>query len=209
MIRILLADDHEIVRKGIKALVESGGDMLVVAEASTASEALILFKEHGPDLVILDLSMPGRNGLEVVKEIKKIQPDVPVIILSMHPEDQYAVRAFKAGASGYMTKESATEELVRAIHTANRGGRYISPGVAELLANHVQIKDVEERHKLLSDREFEVFMLLAGGVTVGEVAVRLNLSVKTISTYRTRILEKMGIATNSDMARYAREFSLI
>lgn len=209
MVKVLLADDHGIVRKGIKALIESGSDMCVVAEASTGAEAISMVNEHVPEVVILDLSMPGRNGLEVLKDIKKSHPGIPVIVLSMHPEDQYAVRAFRAGAAGYMTKESATEELVSAIHLACSGGKYISPSVAELLANYVQVKDIEEKHKLLSDREFEVFNLLASGVTVGDIADRLNLSVKTISTYRTRILEKMSMRTNADMASYAREFKLL
>lgn len=209
MIKVLIADDHAIVRQGLKTIVESSGRMSVIAEASTGAEALNLVGSKRPDLVILDLSMPGRNGLEVLKDIKRNNPSIPVIILSMHPSDQYAVRAFRAGASGYMTKESATEELVNAIEVAYRGGKYIGPGVAELLASFVQVKEIEEKHKLLSDREFEVFVLLAGGVTVGEIADKLNLSVKTISTYRTRILEKMSMSTNAELSRYAREFGLI
>ncbi|MBX7169734.1 MAG: response regulator transcription factor [Pyrinomonadaceae bacterium] len=209
MIKILIADDHAVVRQGIKNIVESGNDMQVIGEASNGAELLNFVKSQMPDVVILDLSMPGRNGLEILKDIKRQFPSLSVIILSMHPEDQYAVRAFRAGASGYMTKESAPSELVKAIKIANQGGKYISPLAAALLASYVEIKSVDEQHKLLSDREYEVFILLAEGQTVGEIAVGLNLSVKTISTYRTRILEKMRMTTNAELARYARNFNLI
>ncbi len=209
MIKILIADDHAVVRQGIKNIVESGNDMQVIGEASNGAELLNFVKDQMPDVVVLDLSMPGRNGLEILKDLKRQFPSLSVIVLSMHPEDQYAVRAFRAGASGYMTKESAPSELVKAIKVANQGGKYISPLAAALLASYVEIKSVDEQHKLLSDREYEVFILLAEGQTVGGIAVELNLSVKTISTYRTRILEKMRMNTNAELAKYARNFNLI
>ena len=210
MIRILIADDHAIVRQGLKNIVAEDAAMSVVGEARNGAELLNLAREQTADVVILDLSMPGGNGLETLKDLKRTRPNLPVIILSIHPEDQYAVRAFKAGAAGYMTKESAPEELVEAIKKAFRGGKYISPSVAELLAGHIETSgDGGAAHKTLSDREFEVFSFLAGGKTVGQIAADLALSVKTVSTYRTRILEKMGAQTNADLTRYALDYKLL
>lgn len=209
MIKILIADDHAVVRQGLRKIIDEDVSMNVVGEASNGAEALDLVREDDIDVVILDISMPGRNGLETLKEIKRLNPTLAVIMLSIHPEDQYAVRAFRAGAAGYMTKESAPEELVEAIKKAYRGGKYISPTVAELLADHVETKTSDEPHTTLSDREYEVFNLLASGKTVGHIASDLNLSVKTISTYRTRILEKMGMSTNAELTRYAIDYNLI
>lgn len=209
MIKILIADDHAIVRKGLRNIVDDDGQMQVVGEAKSGAELLNLVREISADVVILDISMPGRNGLETLKDIKRERPSLPVIILSIHPEDQYAVRALKAGAAGYMTKESAPEELVEAIKKACRGGRYISPQVAELLAEYVETNVTGEAHKSLSDREFEVFLMLASGKTVSQIAVDLNLSVKTVSTYRTRILEKMRMETNAELTRYALDYKLL
>lgn len=209
MIEILIADDHAIVRQGLRKIVDYDDEMTVVDEAQNGAELLNLVRERMVDVVILDLSMPGRNGLETLKELKKSYPSLPVIMLSIHPEDQYAVRAFRAGASGYMTKESATEELVHAIKKVHTGGKYIGPVVAELLANAVGTQSSDDTHKSLSDREYEVFTLLANGKTVGQIGLELNLSVKTISTYRTRILEKMGVTTNSELTRYALDHELL
>jgi two-component system, NarL family, invasion response regulator UvrY len=209
MIRILIADDHAVVRQGLKQIVSTDKQMTIVGEVQNGAELLNFIRKDAVDVVILDISMPGRNGLEILKEIKRDYPFLPIIVLSMYPEDQYAVRAIKAGASGYMTKESAPEELVEAIRKAYQGGKYISPRVAELLAEYVETKIVDQPHKLLSDREFEVFMMLAAGKTVGKISTDLNLSVKTVSTYRTRILEKMQLSTNADITRYALEFKLI
>lgn len=209
MIKILIADDHAIVRKGLRNIVADDGQMQVVGEAKSGAELLNLVRETAADVIILDISMPGRNGLETLKDIKRERPSLPVIILSIHPEDQYAVRALKAGAAGYMTKESAPEELVEAIKKACRGGRYISPQVAELLAEYVETNVTGEAHKSLSDREFEVFLMLASGKTVGQIAANLNLSVKTVSTYRTRILEKMRMETNAELTRYALDYKLL
>lgn len=209
MIKILIADDHAVVRQGLKQIVAFNNEMTIIGEARNGAELLNLLRENPVDVVILDISMPGRNGLETLKDIKRQYPTLPVIILSMYPEDQYAVRVFKSGAAGYMTKESAPEELVKAIEKAYYGGKYISPQVAELLADHVETNTLEIPHKFLSDREFEVFNLLASGKTVGQIADELNLSVKTISTYRTRILEKMGMTTNAELTRYALDFKLL
>ncbi len=209
MINILIADDHAIVRQGLRQIVAADRQMTVLGEARSGAELLNLIKDGEVDVVILDISMPGRNGLETLKDIKRLYPDLPVIVLSMYPEDQYAVRVFRSGASGYMTKESAPEELVKAIRKAHLGGKYISPRVAELLAEYVETKTLEAPHKSLSDREFEVFNLLASGKTVGQIAEDLSLSVKTISTYRARILEKMAMTTNAEMTRYALDFKLL
>lgn len=209
MIKILIADDHAIVRKGLRQIVSADQQMKIVSEVQNGAELLQMIRKETVDIVILDISMPGRNGLEVLKDLKRDYPFLPVIVLSMYPEDQYAVRAFRAGAAGYMTKESAPEELVEAIRKAYKGGKYISPQVAELLAEYVETKVTDEPHKLLSDREFEVFMMLARGITVSQISSDLNLSVKTVSTYRTRILEKMQMATNADLTRYALDFRLI
>lgn len=210
MIKILIADDHAVVRQGLRNIVGGDSQMEIVGEARSGAELLNLLRETAVDVVVLDISMPGRNGLETLKDLKRTNPALPVIILSIHPEDQYAVRAFKAGASGYMTKESAPEELVEAIRKSFRGGKYISPKVAELLAEYVETKtDGGEPHKSLSDREFEVFSSLAAGKTVGQIGDDLNLSVKTISTYRARILEKMGMTTNAELTRYALDFKIL
>lgn len=209
MIKILIADDHAVVRQGLRQIVAADNQMTIVGEARNGGELLDLINGNPVDVIVLDISMPGRNGLETLKDIKRLYPNLPVIILSMYPADQYAVRVFKSGAAGYMTKESAPEELVQAIRKAHLGGKYISPQIAELLAEYVETKTLEVPHKSLSDREFEVFNLLASGKTVGQIADGLNLSVKTISTYRTRILEKMAMTTNAELTRYALDFKLL
>ena len=209
MINILIADDHAVVRHGIRQIVAADREMTVVGEARNGADLLNLIGGSKVDVIVLDISMPGRNGLETLKDIKRQYPELPVIILSMYPEDQYAVRVLRSGAAGYMTKESAPEELVKAIRKAHLGGKYISPQVAELLAEYVETKTSGAPHKSLSDREFEVFSLLASGKTVGQIADELSLSVKTISTYRTRILEKMGMKTNAELTRYALDFKIL
>lgn len=209
MIRIHIADDHAIVRQGLKKIVEVDNEMAVVSESQNGIETLNVLRTDMVDLVILDLSMPGRNGLETLKEIKRLYPTLPVIILSIHSEDQYAVRAFRAGAASYMTKESAPEELVGAIKKVYDGGKFISPVVADLLASHIGANRTDDLHKSLSDREYEVFSMLAQAMTVGQIATELNLSAKTISTYRTRILEKMGMSVNAELTRYALDFHLL
>jgi DNA-binding NarL/FixJ family response regulator len=209
MIRILIADDHAVVRHGLKQIVMVDNQIMITGEASNGNELLDLVRKAPVDVVILDINMPGRNGLETLKEIKRHYPSLPVIILSMHPEDQYAVRSLKAGAAGYMNKETAPDELVTAIKKVYQGGKYISPQIAELLVHHIASNSQQEPHKSLSDRELEVFYSLAGGKTVGQISEELNLSVKTISTYRTRILEKMNMTTNAELVRYAFNYKLL
>lgn len=209
MIRVLLADDHTIVRRGLKQLLDLDPRMEVCFEAKNGNEVLGFVRESPVDVVVLDITMPGRNGLETLKEIKRIQPRISVLVLSMHPRDQYAIRVIKAGAAGYISKESAPEELVDAIVKAYRGEKYIGPKVAELLADYVEHGSADEVHTMLSDREYEVFCHLAAGKGITEISREMNLSVKTISTYRARTLEKTGLSSNSEITRYAINRSLI
>ena len=182
--------------------------MEVSFEAKDGNEVLDYLRGATVDVVVLDITMPGRNGLETLKDIKRLYPSIAVIVLSMHPKDQYAVRVLKAGASGYITKESAPEELVDAIRKAYRGEKYISTEVAELLADYIGHRAPDQPRKLLSDREFEVLRLIASGKGITQIANELNLSVKTVSTYRTRIVEKTGLTSNSDITRYSIEHQL-
>ena len=209
MIKILIADDHAVVRHGLTQIVTTDNQMMIAGEAANGNDLLDLVRKTAVDVVILDINMPGRNGLETLKELKRDYPSLPVIILSMHSEDQYAVRALKAGAAGYMNKEAAPDELVAAIKKVYRGGKYISPEIAELLVYHIGGNHQQDPHKSLSDRELEVFYSLAGGKTVGQISEELNLSVKTVSTYRTRILEKMNMTTNAELVRYAFDYKLL
>jgi len=203
VIHVLVADDHAVVRRGLRQLLAETADIEVAAEAATAAEALDLVRAQAFDVVVLDLSLPGRGGLELLGEIKAASPQAAVLILTMHPEDQYALRALKAGAAGYLTKETAPELLVEAVRRVAKGGRYVSPTLAERLAVHVEKARPGAPHESLSDREFSVFRMLAGGRTVGQIADELSLSVKTVSTYRTRVLEKMGLSTNAELMQYA------
>ncbi|MEP6947585.1 MAG: response regulator transcription factor [Acidobacteriota bacterium] len=209
MIKVLIADDHTIVRHGLKQILNSDPQIDVVFEAGNGNEVLNFVRENDVDVVVLDITMPGRNGLETLKELRRTRPALPVLILSMHPSDQYAVRVLRAGAAGYITKESAPEELVAAIKKTFRGDKYISPVVAELLASYIQLGERDEPHKHLSDREYEVFVLLAAGRSITQISEQLILSAKTISTYRTRILEKTGFSSNADITRYCIEHDLI
>lgn len=207
--KILLADDHAVVRHGLKQILADDFKRAEFGEARNAQEALdLVWKEHW-DVVILDITMPGRSGLEVLREIKRSQPRLPVLVLSMHPENQFAVRVLKRGAAGYMTKESAPEELVGAIKKVLAGGRYVSTSLAEKLATYVSTDSQKPAQELLSDREFQVLRLIASGKIVSEIAKELSLSVKTISTYRTRILEKMGLRNNAELMHYAMQHQLI
>lgn len=206
---VILADDHTIVRRGLKQLLDQDPQIRVVGEASNGDQVFDLMKEHKVDIVVLDITMPGRNGLETLKDLRRHYPKTPVLMLSMHPSDQYAVRVLKAGAAGYITKESAPEELVTAIRKAGRGEKYISPEVAHTLANFVQHGSPEEPHKALSDREFEVFCLIGSGKGLTQIANEMNLSVKTISTYRSRILDKTGLNGNAEITRYVIENGLV
>ncbi|HLK58277.1 MAG TPA: response regulator transcription factor [Chthonomonadaceae bacterium] len=209
MLRILVADDHAVVRRGIKQILEEDLEIETIAEAQNAEEALALVRAQEWDIVILDLNMPGRSGLEVLTELLYYKPHLPVLILSMHPEDQVAVRVLKAGASGYMTKDSAPEELVNAIRKIRGGGRYISPALAETLVFSLQNEVDKPLHEALSHREFEVMRLIARGKPLSQIAGELCLSVKTISTYRTRLLEKLALQSNADITRYALQHHLL
>jgi DNA-binding NarL/FixJ family response regulator len=200
VIRLLVADDHEIVRRGLRQIVAEAQDLTVAGEAATAEEVLLRVGERSWDAVILDLSLPGGNGLDLLAEVR---PDLPVLILTIHSEEQYAIRALRAGAAGYLTKESAPEQLVEAVRKVVRGGKYVSPAVAERLAYNLGRDPDRPLHETLSDREYEVLRMVASGQTVSEVAEALALSVKTVSTYRTRILEKMGMKTNAELTHYA------
>ena len=207
--RILIADDHAVVRQGMKQILAGAFKRSVFGEAANSQEALDRVWKEQWDIVVLDLTMPGRSGLEVLKEIKRARPKLPVLILSMHPEDQFAVRLLKAGASGYLTKESAPEELVGAVNKAVAGGRYVSSALAEKLALLI-VRDVDSApHENLSDREFLILRQIASGKTVGSIARDLSLSVKTVSTYRARLLEKMAMSNNSELVQYAFQYQLV
>lgn len=203
MIRILIADDHAIVRHGLKQIIEESGEMRVVAEAESGSAALRKLRETVCDAVLLDISMPDMSGIDVLKQIHTEKPLLPILILSIYPEDQYAMRLIKAGAAGYMTKESAPSEVVNALLRVAGGKKYISPAVAELLANEIGADEEKLPHQTLSDREYQIFLLIAAAKTVSEIADALALSVKTVSTYRSRILEKMSLHNNAELMRYA------
>jgi two-component system, NarL family, invasion response regulator UvrY len=209
MKKILIVDDHEVVRTGVKKILDEQPETITFGEASTAPEALKLVRELDWDLVVLDLSLGDRSGLEVLKEMKHLRPHLPVLILSMHSEEQYARRAFKAGAAGYITKDSSRVELVKAVNKVIEGGVYISSALAERLVIDIGSGTDRPLHEALSDREFEVMRLIASGKTVGEIADMLSLSDRTISTYRARILEKMSMRTNAELIYYAIQNKLV
>jgi DNA-binding NarL/FixJ family response regulator len=201
--KILIVDDHEVIRDGLKKILDEQPGTTSFGEASTGPEALRLVREQDWDVAVLDLALGGRSGLEVLKELKHIRPQLPVLILSTHSEEQYARRAFKAGAAGYITKDSPRAEFVKAVNKIMSGGRYVSAAVAEKLIFDIAGGTDRAPHEALSDREFEVLRLIASGKTVSEIAVMLSLSDKTISTYRARLLEKMGMKTNAELTHYA------
>lgn len=203
MINILIADDHAIVRRGLKQIIAEQKDMQVGGEADNGVAAIELLRRQNWDIAVIDISMPGRGGLDIVKEIKSQHPKLPVLVLSMHPEDQYALRALRAGAAGYITKESAPEELVIAIRKILSGRKYVSESLAEKLATEIGGDSRKPPHELLSDRELQVLSMIASGKTVSQIAKELSLSVKTISTYRARILEKMHMKNNAELTHYA------
>jgi DNA-binding NarL/FixJ family response regulator len=201
-LRILIVDDHPIVRQGLKQTLTDAAEIGEIVEAGTPQEALDLVRQGEWDAVILDIGLPGRGGLEVLKDIKREVPKLPVLILSMHSEDQYAVRTVRAGAAGYLTKGAATENLIEAVRKVAAGGRYISPELADRLAIEVTVDADRPLHASLSDREFDVLRSIASGQTVGDIADRLSLSVKTVSTYRAHILEKMHLKNNAELMLY-------
>lgn len=207
--RILLADDHAVVRRGLRQILAEAFKRAAFGEASSGREALEQVWSAHWDVVVLDLTMPGRSGLEALKDIKRARPKLPVLVLSMHPEDQFAVRLLKAGASGYMTKESAPDELVGAVKKAVAGGRYVSVPLAEKLASLIVHDPSSAPHESLSDREFLILRMIASGKPVGVIARELSLSVKTVSTYRARLLEKMCMSNNSELIHYAFQNQLV
>jgi len=209
MIRVLIADDHAIVRQGLKKILDESPDIKIVAEHANGADALRWIRANDCDVALLDIAMPGRSGIEVLKQLHEEKPKLPILILSIYPEDQYAVRLIKAGADGYLTKESAPEVVMEAVRRVAAGKKYISPAVAEMLANEFGTQEGKLPHETLSDREYQIFLLLASARTVSEIANALSLSVKTISTYRTRILEKMQLRNNAELMRYVVEKHLM
>jgi DNA-binding NarL/FixJ family response regulator len=203
VIRVLIADDHAVVRRGVRQILEETSDIEVTGEAASASELWPQVREGRCDAIVLDVNLPGRSGLELLSDIKRERPELPVLILTVHSEEQYAVRALKAGASGFLTKESAPDKLVDAVRKIAEGRRFITPEVAEKLASSVARGDQGPLHETLSDREFQILKMIGSGKTVSQIGRELALSVKTISTHRTRILKKMNLKTNSELTHYA------
>jgi DNA-binding NarL/FixJ family response regulator len=202
-LRILVVDDHPIVRRGLREILTEAPDVAEVGEAEHPQQALDLVRSSRWDVVVLDVGLPGRGGLEVLKDLHREWPNLPVLMLSIQPEDQYAVRALRAGAAGYLTKEAAPDRLLEAIRKVTAGGRYVSPAVGEQLAAGLAVDASKPLHERLSDREYEVLRLIGSGKTVGDIAEQLSLSVKTVSGYRARILEKMGMSNNAELMQYA------
>ncbi|MDO8786929.1 MAG: response regulator transcription factor [Sulfuritalea sp.] len=209
MTRVFLADDHSIIRDGLKQIMAETEDLRVTGEAANGHELLERLRGGESDILVLDISMPGKSGLELIKLVHHEHPRLPILILSMHHEDQYALRAFRAGAAGYITKESDADLLVAAIRKVAAGGIQISPHVAELMARQMGTESEALPHTLLSNREYQVFEMLVSGRGPSEIGVALSLSVKTVSTHKTRIMQKMGLATTSDLVRYAIAHDLI
>lgn len=208
--KIIIADDHALIRKGLKEILQQVEGLVLLDEAQNGSELLLKLSQKDYDIIVLDISMPGKSGLDVLKDIRRIKPDIPVLILSVYPEEQYAIRVLKSGASGYLTKDSAPDELVNAIKKIVNGGKYISSSLAEILATEVKSGGVINMlHENLSDREFQVMKMLAAGKTVKEISEELFLSPKTVSTYRTRIYEKMKFSSKSELTGYAIKNGLI
>jgi DNA-binding NarL/FixJ family response regulator len=203
MIKVFFAEDHAIVREGLKQILADTRDIVVAGEASDGDEALAQILKGDYDIVVMDISMPGRNGLEVLKELKEHRPELPALILSMYPEDVYAIRSFRVGASGYLSKESAPTELINAIRKVAGGGKYVSAALAERLVVNLGDDSGKPLHEKLSEREYQILCLIATGKTGAQIAAELSLSAKTVSTYRTRILEKMELKNNAELTHYA------
>lgn len=210
MIRVLIADDHAVVRSGLKQILEeTAGEIQVQGEAANAREVLEKLQAQDWDVLVLDITMPGRSGLDILKDVQQLKPGLPVLILSMHSEEQFATRVLKAGAAGYLNKESAPEELVKAIRKVCEGGKYVSLAQAERMVSELAGSRDKPAHELLSDREYEILCLIGSGRTATQIAKQLVLSVKTVSTYRTRILDKMRLETNAQLTHYAIKAGLV
>lgn len=209
MIKILIVDDHAIVREGLNRIIKAEHDMIVAGMAKDGTEVIRHMLDSEIDVVVLDISMPGKSGLDLIKDIKQVNPSVKILMLSMYPEERFALRSIKAGASGYLTKEMAPEEIVNAIRTIFNGRKYITPALADMIAGELQNPSNKVPHELLSDREFEVLCMLAVGKPVVEIASALSLSESTVSTYRSRILQKMNLKNNSDLIHYGIEYGLV
>jgi DNA-binding NarL/FixJ family response regulator len=208
-IHVLIADDHAIVRQGLRQILSETEDLIVAGEAEDGADALRLARSQEWSVFLLDVSMPNRNGIDTLKQLKKEFPKLPVLILSMHPEEQYAIRALKAGAAGYLTKQSAPEMLVTAIRQVAMGKKYVSPSVAMQLADAISYDSEKPAHESLSDREYQVLVMIAAGRTLTQIAEDLNLSVKTVSEYRKRLLEKMRLETNAELIHYGMRHGLV
>ena len=209
MIRILLADDHAIIRDGLRQIFAETGDLQVAGEAASGHEVLARVREADWDILLLDLSMPGKSGLELIKQIKTEKPRLPILVLSMHEPEQYAQRALRAGAAGYLNKDSDAPQLIEVVRKVARGGVFVGPEVAEQMARGLMPDAERLPHSLLSDREFQVFRLIAGGIAITDIARQLSLSVKTVSTHKTRIMQKMNLANHTELARYALDHRLL
>jgi len=209
MTRVVIADDHVLVRRGLAELLHEMDDMQVAGEAGSGDDLLRIVRDERVDVVVMDMNMPGPSGLDLVKSLRAEFPKLPILVLSAHPEDQYAVRVVRAGAMGYLTKESAEQDLVDAVRRVSSGKRYLSQTLAASLLDALDVDPDEDPHAALSDREYQVLRLIASGITVGGIAERLSLSVKTVSTYRSRLLQKMGMSNNAEITRYALENGLV
>lgn len=201
-VKILIADDHPLIREGLKTILSEENDFSVAAEASNAGEILEILKKQPIDIILLDISLPGRSGIDLIKELKQLYPDLPVLIVSMHPEENFALRSLKLGASGYITKDSSSADFISAVKKVAAGGLFISPRLSEILGRHAAGKKEQLPHEKLSDREFQVLRLIASGKTLSQVADELFLSAATVSTYRSRILEKMNLNSNAELILY-------
>ena len=209
MIRVLVADDHAVVRRGVIQILAEAPGVVAVGEAGTGRQVLQMVREQGCDLLVLDIAMPDGGGLEVLQELETLAPDVPVLVLTTYPERQYAIRALKAGAAGYLTKESAPDELIEAIRVVSRGGKYITRSLAQTLAEELRRETPAEPHAALSNREYQVMTKLAAGTSLSDIAAEFSLSVKTVSTYRARILQKLQLSNTAEIVRYAFEHGLV
>lgn len=209
MISVLIADDHALLREGLKQILASTQDITVVDEASDGKEVIQKVGETDYDVILLDIAMPGRNGIDICKQLKKMKPHLHILMLSMYPEEQFAIRALRAGASGYLTKNGVATELIAAIRKVANGEMHISNSLAESLASHLTDPSGEKVHDMLSDREFEIMCMIASGMTIAEISQELSLSISTVSTYRARILNKMGLKTSAELTYYAFQNKLI